>query len=135
MPPRRAPKKQNNENEEIEKSKPKRGRNATAAIDNLEDEEPHKKKAPVKRGGKAAAHEAFAIVFDVGSNSAEKLHDGELSDLEHSKVVLDWVLSRKASSITIEEILLGITYHRYPIKCYFTSQSEIKKFFIYKVIL
>ncbi|KAI1707556.1 ku70/Ku80 beta-barrel domain-containing protein [Ditylenchus destructor] len=95
MPPRRAPKKQNDENEEIEKSKPKRGRNATAAIDNLEDEEPHKKKAPVKRGGKAAAHEAFAIVFDVGSNSAEKLHDGELSDLEHSKVVLDWVLSRK----------------------------------------
>lgn len=40
-------------------------------------------------------HEAFAILLDVGSNSAKQLCDTENSDLESSIQLLDWVFSRK----------------------------------------
>lgn len=41
------------------------------------------------------AHEAFAILLDVGSNSLKNLCESDSTDFDSSLQLLDWVISRK----------------------------------------
>lgn len=73
--------KQADEDEEVE------------AADDVEMKTTKGKYTPKKRA-KQTPHEATVLLIDVGSTSAAEDAEG-VSDLEHSKQVADWVLSRK----------------------------------------
>ena len=55
---------------------------------------------PVKeKRQKLVRHDATVLLIDVGASSSQKTADGILKDLDLSKQVVDWIISRKVLSI------------------------------------
>lgn len=90
------------------RTKPAKNTEISAANEELEEDDEggesiatRKKSPSAPRRGKA--HEALAVLVDVGRTSVEGLA-GEESDLDRSKQIVDWVLSRK---VALKGIYMG----------------------------